>query len=203
VHLLASNPIAPSTIIGGGLFVLFLIIFAETGLLIGFFLPGDTLLLYAGYHTVHGNPTPHLNYWEVVAVGLAGAIAGAQVGYYLGRVGGERLFASPVNQHRVQRTHKILHRFGEGKAVVIARFVPVVRTFMNPALGITKMPLRDFSVWNVVGAVLWVPLIVLLGRFLPKNFPIDLIILGVVVLSLGAAVVEAWRIRRKTAKQTA
>ncbi len=194
--MILASPISPSTLVGAGLAVVFVIMFAETGLLVGFFLPGDTLLLYAGYHTVGSHAAPHLHYLSVTLVAVAGAIVGAQTGYVLGRVAGDRLFTDPARQKYVERTHKVLHRFGEGKSVVVARFIPAVRTFMNPALGITKMSARDFTVWNVVGAVLWVPVVVALGRLLPKNFPIDEIILAVVVISLSVPVVEAIRRRR-------
>jgi membrane-associated protein len=195
--LLASSPLSANAYIGSGLAILFLILFAETGLLVGFFLPGDTLLLLAGYHTVAKHPSPHFGYWETVLVCIAGAVVGAQTGHLIGRLAGERLFDTPARRERVARTHDILHRFGEGKAVVLARFIPLVRTFMNPAVGVTGMGARDFAVWNVVGAVLWCPVVLALGRALPKDFPIDAIILGIVVVSLSLPVVEAVRRRRR------
>ena len=196
--LLASNPLGASAYVGSGLVILFVILFSETGLLVGFFLPGDSLLLLAGYHTVHGHSSPHLGYVTTAIVCVIGAVLGAQVGYVIGRVAGERLFESPARKERVERTHRVLHRFGEGKAVVIARFIPLVRTFMNPAVGVTGMSARDFTAWNVVGALLWCPVVLALGRSLPKNFPIDKIIVGVVIVSLCVPVVEAVR-RRRTA----
>jgi len=199
--LLASSPLSANAYVDSGLAILFLILFAETGLLVGFFLPGDTLLLLAGYHTVgHNGAHADLAYWSVALVCVAGAIVGAQTGFYIGRFAGHRLFEAPARKDRVEKAHKILHRFGEGKAVVIARFIPLVRTFMNPAVGVTGMSARDFTAWNVVGGVLWCPIVIFLGRFLPKDFPIDMIILGIIVVSLCLPVVEAIRRRRSPAR---
>lgn len=197
---LASSPLSAGAYVDGGLAVLFLILFAETGLLIGFFLPGDTLLLLAGYHTVsHDHKAADLDYWAVVAVCIAGAIIGAQTGFVLGKVAGERLFDTPARRERVARAHKVLHRFGEGKAVFVARFIPLVRTFMNPAVGVTGMRNRDFAVWNIVGAVVWCPLVLAIGQHLPKGKEglVDKVIIAIVVVSLSLPLIEAIRRRRR------
>ncbi len=196
--LLASSPLSPDAYIGGGLVVLALILFAETGLLIGFFLPGDTLLILAGFHTKSGQ-ADHLDFGLTAVVLVLAAIIGAQTGFALGRAAGSRLFDRPSRRQRVEQTRRLLHRFGEGKAVVAARFVPVARTFMNPAVGVTGMPARDFLAWNAVGALVWVPLVLFLGRLLPASLgkKVDYVILGVVVLSLALPVVEFLRGRAR------
>lgn len=152
-----------------------LILFAETGLLIGFFLPGDSLLFVAGYATVAGSLKP-LGIEQTLPLGwllvaaAAGAIIGAQVGYIIGLRAGARLFRRPNSRlfkhEYVERAELVLNRFGTGRAVVIARFVPIVRTFMNPLAGAIRMRVRDFTVWNIVGGVLWVTGLVLLGHFI-------------------------------------
>lgn len=194
--LLASSPLSASAYIGGGLLVLFLILFAETGLLVGFFLPGDTLLLLAGDYTNTGR-AHHLGFLAAAVVGVAGAIIGGQTGFEIGRRVGPPLFASPGRQQRVARAHRVLSRLGEGRSVVAARFIPIVRTFMNPAVGLTGMPRNSFTLWNVVGALLWVPVVLLIGRAVGSQFPLDKIVVGVVVVSLAAALAAAVRERRR------
>lgn len=197
--MLAASPISASFYIGGGLLVLALVIFAETGLLIGFFLPGDTLLLLAGLHTKSGQD-PHFSYLSAVVVLVVAAILGAQTGFAIGRAAGPRLFDKPGRQKRVAEAQKLLHRFGESRAVIAARFVPAVRTFMNPAVGITGMSARSFVVSNVVGAVLWVPLVVFLGRLIPDRYAklVDVVIVVIIVVSLTIALVGAVRERQKS-----
>ncbi len=195
--VLASSPLSASAYIGGGLLVLFLILFAETGLLIGFFLPGDTLLLLTGDYTNTGRPH-HLGFLAAALVGIAGAVIGAQTGFEIGRRVGPPLFASPARQQRVARAHRLLGRLGEGRSVVAARFIPLVRTFMNPAVGLTGMPAASFTLWNVVGALLWVPLVLFIGRVIGSSFPLDKIVVGVVVVSLAVAIAAAVRERRRT-----
>jgi membrane-associated protein len=182
-----------------------LILFAETGLLVGFFLPGDSLLFVAGYATVAGNSL-HLHLplgWLLVAA-ATGALVGAQVGYYLGLRAGPRLFARPdsrlFRQSYVERAARVFERFGPGKAVVLARFVPVVRTVLNPLAGTVGMSVRDFTLWNVVGGLLWTVGIVLLGHgighigFVRKH--IEVLVLAVVVVSVLPLVAELVRQQR-------
>lgn len=201
--ILAANPLQAEFYLSaagfGGLVVLAVILFAETGLLIGFFLPGDTLLLYAGSRTVlddHGHK-PLFSFGAVAVAGIIGAIAGAQTGFFIGRRVGPRVFDKGSRRERVVRAERVLHRVGEGRAVVASRFIPVVRTFMNPAVGLTKYPAQRFSIWNAVGAVIWVPPVLLIGREVGQKFPLDKIVVAVVVLSLAAAAVGAIRERRK------
>ncbi|HVU73313.1 MAG TPA: DedA family protein [Mycobacteriales bacterium] len=214
-EVLASAPWAASTYINSGLAILFVIILAQTGVLIGFWLPGDTLLLLAGYYTVSSHVTKHnakagphdqvhrLSYWAVAALCALAAIIGAQIGYITGRATGPRIFDRPSRREYVERAHKVLARFGEGKATVACRYIPVVRTFMPPVLGVTGMRSRDFLVWNVVGALLWCPVVIALGRLLPENFPIDKLTVAVVVASLCLPLGEAFLRRRRRRRAAA
>jgi membrane-associated protein len=194
-----------------GLGGVLLILFAETGLLLGFFLPGDSLLFVAGYASVAGNALPgHFTLplgWLLVLAPL-GALLGAQVGYEIGRRAGPRLFSRPdsrlFKRRYVERAREVFDRFGPGKAVVVARFIPVVRTFLNPLAGTVGMPARDFAVWNAVGGLGWTVGIVLLGHgvghvgFVRRH--IELIVLAVVVISILPLVFEAVRQTRATAE---
>ncbi len=179
------------------------ILFAETGLLVGFFLPGDSLLFVAGAAAA-GIAGLHLPLGWLLVGAAVGAVAGAEVGYWLGRRAGPPLFDKPdarLFKHTyVDRARYYLTRFGTGKAVVIARFVPIVRTFLNPLAGVVEMPVRDFTVWNVVGGVLWTTSMVMLGYFVGnvtfvKN-NIELLVAGVVVLSVIPIAFETFRQRR-------
>jgi membrane-associated protein len=149
------------------------IIFAETGLLVGFFFPGDSLRFLAG---VGASAAAQ----EIVGtrLPLAGlligtpicAIAGAQLGHYLGARYGRRLFDRPdsrsFKRDYVERTEYYFNRFGPAKAVVLARFTPVIRTFLNPMAGVLEMPARRFFLWNVVGGLVWTEGVLLSGYFL-------------------------------------
>ena len=146
-----------------------LILFAETGLLLGFFLPGDSLLFIAGYATVADNSLRlHLSLPIVLVLAPIGAIIGAQVGYEIGRRAGPRLFARPESRlfrtEYVDKTAEVFTDFGPRRAVVLARFIPIVRTFLNPMAGTVRMPVRDFTIWNIVGGVLWTVGLILLGH---------------------------------------
>jgi membrane-associated protein len=159
-----------------GLIGVWVILFAETGLLIGFFLPGDSLLFLAG---VAASPVAD----ELVGtrMSLAGlligapicAIAGAQLGHYLGARYGRRLFARPNSRffklEYVAKAEYYFNKFGPPKAVVLARFIPIVRTFLNPVAGVLGMPARTFLLWNVIGGILWTDGIILAGWALSKQ----------------------------------
>lgn len=196
--LLASSPLSGQAYIGGGLIVLLLVLFAETGLLVGFFLPGDTLLLLAGFHTEAGVASPHYNYFAAAIVCIIGAFLGAQTGFLIGRAAGPRLFRSPQRRAGIEKAQKVIDRVGHERALVIGRFIPLVRTFINPAVGVTGMPASRFVVGNAIGAIVWPPVILFLGRQLPKSQEgvVDKVIVGVVILSLCIPLVEAVRRRR-------
>jgi membrane-associated protein len=184
----------------------FAVMFAETGLLIGFFLPGDSLLFTAGVLAATGAGSAlHVSLPAVIVAAAVGAIAGAQVGFLLGRRGGSAVLARVKNRHvheGVARGSAMLSRYGYGKAVVLARFIPVVRTVLNPLVGVTGMPARQFALWQLLGGLVWTVGVTLAGYALGASVPnIDsylLPIIAVVVLvSLSPLVVEVIRARRE------
>jgi membrane-associated protein len=183
------------------------ILFAETGLLLGFFLPGDSLLFVAGYATVAGNSLHlHLSLPALLVLAPVGAIIGAQLGYVLGQRAGPRLFSRPESRwlrpDYIERTAAMFERFGHARAVVLARFVPVVRTFLNPMAGATGMPVRTFTQWNIVGGLVWTIGLVLLGHglgnvgFVRKH--IEVLVLLVVILSVAPLLFEVIRRGRRS-----
>ena len=201
------GPLAPQHLLDVfGVVGVMLVLFAETGLLIGIVLPGDSLLFLAGYATVESNNLPgDLHFplgWLLVAAAL-GALVGAQVGYELGRRAGPAVFRRPESlffrPSHVERTRDVLERFGAGRSVVLARFVPIVRTLLNPMAGAAGMPARSFALWNVVGGLLWTVGLILLGHavgnvdFVRKH--IEVLAVLVVLISLGPLVFEVTRRR--------
>jgi membrane-associated protein len=192
-----------------GVIGVLLILFAETGLLVGVILPGDSLLFVAGYATVQGNSLPgDLDFplgWLLVAA-AAGAIIGAQVGFWLGRRAGPALFSRPdsrlFRRDYVDKTAAVLEQFGTGRAIVLARFVPIVRTFLNPLVGMMDMPARVFLVWNVVGGLVWTVGLILLGHAIGNveviRENIELLAIGVVLLSVLPLVFEMTRRRLRS-----
>jgi len=182
------------------------IIFAETGLLIGFFLPGDSLLVFAGLVCATQPKDIHLNL-AVVLVGCSiAAIAGAQTGYAIGAKAGPALFRRPdsrlFKQEYVDKAEDYFARYG-GKTIVIARFIPIVRTFANPVAGVSRMSHRQFAIYNVVGGLFWVVGVVMLGYVLGTAIPSAedhlLLIEGIIIaLSLVPIAVEALRARRRS-----
>ncbi|MCA1580886.1 MAG: VTT domain-containing protein [Acidobacteria bacterium] len=171
----------------GGLTAMTLIVFAETGLLVGFFLPGDSLLVTAGVFAATG----HLNIWLLMGVLVLAAIVGDTVGYWIGRRTGPALFTRPksflFNPDHLRRAHDFYEKHG-GKTIILARFMPIVRTFAPVVAGMAAMNYRRFVSFNVIGGFLWVVSMSLIGYFLGqfawvrKN--IEIVILLVVFLSI-------------------
>lgn len=168
------------------------IIFAETGLLIGVILPGDSLLFTAGILTVvdevHGAEFQKLSLPVLLIGGPICAIAGAQLGHWLGARYGRPLFERPdsrvFRKEWVDKAEYYFEKFGPAKAVVLARFIPIVRTFLNPLAGMLGMDARKFFLWNAVGGIVWTDGLFLMGHFLGDAIP-DIeryIIPGVVVI---------------------
>jgi|SRR5581483_4136255 len=193
-----------------GMVGLFGVIFAETGLLVGFFLPGDSVLVLAGLVAAVGAESGldiHLN----LAVALVGvfvaAVAGAQTGYYIGHKAGPALFRRPDSKlFKHEYVDKAQHYFDKygAKTIVLARFIPIVRTFANPIAGVARMPLREFTMFNVIGAGLWAVGVTMLGFALGKTIPsaedhlllIEAIIVLLSVIPFGFEVVRHRRERR-------
>jgi len=192
-----------------GLFGIFAIIFAETGLLIGFFLPGDSLLFTAGLLVAGGNYL-HLPLWLLCLLGAAAAVAGDQVGYGFGRGFGPSLFRRPdsrlFKQENLSRARDFFDRYG-ARSIVLARFVPIVRTFTPIVAGAARMHYRTFVLYNVAGGALWVGGVTTLGYFLGQvpfvRDHIELILIGIVALSVVPIAVELLRGRSRTRETTA
>ncbi|HEY1064119.1 MAG TPA: VTT domain-containing protein [Candidatus Saccharimonadales bacterium] len=182
----------PEAIAQAGLWLIALIIFTESGLLVGFFLPGDTLLFAAGILASQGG----LNIWLTIAAIATAAIVGDNVGYTIGRYSGKRLFHKKdgilFKQEYVERAQKFYEKYG-GLTIILARFTPIVRTFAPLVAGIGKMDRRLFFLYNVVGALLWSTSVTLLGYYVGGRFPelihyMEYVIIGVVVLSIAPAI---------------
>ncbi|PTN00002.1 membrane-associated protein [Streptomyces sp. VMFN-G11Ma] len=184
------------------------VMFAETGLLVGFFLPGDSLLFTAGLLCAgDSDRSVHLSLWQVLVAAVAGALLGAQTGYWLGRRGGRPLLArsrSKKLHEGAARAEELLERYGHAKAVVLARFVPIVRTVLNPLAGVLEVPVRVFTVWQVAGGVVWTVGLTLGGYALGSSVPnVDRYLLPlvalVVLVSLTPIALEARRARARRA----
>ena len=177
---------------------LFIIVFAETGLLIGFFLPGDSLLLTAGLVASHGE----LNIWILIPVLLVAAVAGDAVGYAIGRNMGPRLFSHEdsrfFKRSHLLRAEKFYAKHG-GKTIVLARFLAFVRTFAPTIAGAANMPYPKFLFYNVLGAGLWVFSMCLLGYFVGEAVPnVELAFLGIVgVIILLSVLPAGWHLLRE------
>ena len=209
--LLNPKIIIETLLVKGGIFVylgLIFIVFAETGLAVGFFLPGDSLLVVAGLFAATGK----LNLVALLLTLFVAAVVGDGVGYYTGARLGPRLFKREKSllfrPSHLLKAHAFYEKYG-GKTIIIARFVPIVRTFAPIVAGAAKMPYRNFVVYNVVGGFLWVFSMILagyfLGNLLKSKFQIDLdehiewVVIIVVALSLVPPVIEYLKGRREKA----
>lgn len=199
----ALNPLSSTSVLASlGAFGVFLALFAETGLLIGFFLPGDSLLFTAGLLCTTGPHSVHLSLPAVILAAIGGALLGAQTGYYIGR-GGRPLLGRTSHRFLRQGTERagaLLAKYGYGKAIVLARFIPVVRTVLNPMAGALDVPVRTFTLWQVIGGVIWSVGVTLAGYALGSTIPsIDTyllpIIAAIVVVSLIPVGLEIVRAR--------
>ncbi len=176
---------------------LFAIIFAETGLLIGFFLPGDSLLFTAGFLASQD----YLNIWLLVTVCFVAAVTGDAVGYAFGNRVGRRLFQRPESRlfrpEYLRRAEVFFEQHG-GKAIILARFMPIVRTFVPIIAGVGAMRYPRFAAFNVIGALLWAVGLPIAGYFLGKSIPnVDRyllpIILLIIVVSIAPTAIHVWR----------
>ncbi len=190
----------PRTIVAAGYFVLILVVFAETGLLVGFFLPGDSLLVVAGLYAANGD----LNVLILLSTLFIAAVVGDAVGFLTGAKLGPRIFTRPKSMffrpEHLQRAHAFYEKYG-GKTIIIARFVPIVRTFAPIVAGAAQMSYRQFVIFNIVGAFLWVFGMILTGYFLGRLIPgldqyIEWVALTIILLSLMPLVIEYIKARR-------
>ena len=194
----------PETLLAdGGLLILAAIVFAESGLLVGFFLPGDSLLFIAGFLASPAGGHKLSSIVAVVAVASVMAILGDQVGYLIGRKAGPAIFDKPKSRlfdpAHVTKAHAFFERHGS-RTIVLARFVPIVRTFAPVVAGVGDMEYRTFVRYNVIGGLGWGAGVPLLGYFLGRidvvKNNIEAAILGIVFLSLLPVILEFVKHRR-------
>lgn len=171
------------------------IIFAECGLLIGFFLPGDSLLFLTGLFVAQNFIEQSI--WLAVIVLTIMAVVGNLVGYWIGRAVGPKLFDKPdskiFKQEYVEKTHAFFEKYG-ARAIILARFVAIVRTFITAIAGVAKMDFRKYALYSTIGGVLWAAGITLAGYYL-GNFPIvkdniEIVLILVVLVSILPIVIE-------------
>jgi len=182
--------------------LLFLIIFLETGFVVTPFLPGDSLIFAAAAFAARGA----LNIWWIFILLSVAAIAGDTANYWIGRRVGAKAYSGEikwVKKEYMQRTHKFFEKHG-GRAIFLARFVPIIRTFVPFVAGISQMPYGFFIRWNIIGGITWVAVFSLLGfffgniPFVQQNF--ELVILAILVISVIPVFIEAWNVRKDSRK---
>jgi len=178
--------------------ILFVVIFIETGLVVMPFLPGDSLLFAAGTFAALGS----LNVWFIIGLLIVAAVLGDAVNYTIGHYLGERAYNIKwVKREYLEKTHAFFEKHG-GKAIFLARFVPIVRTFAPFVAGIGKMTYGYFATYNIVGGVTWVTLFTLMGYFfgnipfIKKNF--EFVIVAIILISVVPMFVEWWKARRES-----
>ena len=180
--------------------ILFLIIFAETGLVVMPLLPGDSLLFAIGALAAQGG----LDVFTVFVLLSVAAILGDTVNYWIGKTLGPKVFTSAssrwLNREHLQRTHEFYEKYG-GKTIIIARFMPIIRTFAPFVAGIGAMSYGKFILYNIIGGVVWIAGFLYAGYFfgnipvIKRNF--TLVVFAIIILSVLPAVIEYWRARRE------
>jgi membrane-associated protein len=185
----------------GGYVGLTAVIFAETGLLVGFFLPGDSLVVTAGLFAALGQ----FNVYVLGALLSVASIVGNTSGYAIGVATGHALYARPdsllFKRRHLLRAHEFYERHG-GATVLIARFMPIVRTFVPVVAGVASMDLKRYTLYNIVGGLLWIWGMLFIGYFLGRYIPgidrhIDVVIMAVIALSLMPGAIAWMRARRR------
>ena len=201
-HSLFSSDGLHQIITNGGVPLLCLIIFAETGLLIGFFLPGDTLLFLAGSLCATGEM--QISVILLIALLTAAAFIGNTLGYYIGIKFGKKLFDQPhsrfFNKAHLIKTHNFYEKHG-GITMILARFIPIIRTFAPVVGGTVEMNFKKFTLYNILGAFLWIGGVSALGYTLGRVFPdiikyLQIAVIGVVIISLLLPIIQWLRTRK-------
>jgi len=183
--------------------ILFLVIFCETGLVVTPFLPGDSLLFAAGTIASSGELNVHAIFLLLLTAAIIGDTVNYHIGYFLGPKFLEKNKSRFLKKEYLDRTHQYFEKYG-GKTIIIARFVPIIRTFAPFLAGIGSMSYRHFISYNVIGALLWVSLFTYAGYFfgkipiVEKNF--TLVILAIILISVMPAVIEVIRAKRQAKK---
>jgi membrane-associated protein len=190
----------PELVRWAGLIGLTAIIFSETGLLVGVFLPGDSLLVTAGLLSARG----YLNVYTLVPALMAAAICGTSLGYFIGHTTGPRIFNREnslfFNKKHAMRAHEFYARHGR-KTIVLAQFMPVIRTFSPVIAGVGGMEFKTFITFNIIGAIVWVGSMVSIGYFLGSYIPgidqhIEIVVAIVVFISILPGLIGSYRSRR-------
>src|SRR6202162_2489567 len=191
----------PELVQWAGLFGLAAIIFSETGLLVGVFLPGDSLLVTAGLLAARG----YLNVYRLAPALTLAAILGNSLGYFIGRATGPRIFNRDnslfFNKKHAIRAHEFYEKYGR-MTIIIAQFMPIIRTFSPVIAGVAGMRFRDFIKYNVLGAVVWVWSMLGIGYFLGNYIPgidqhIEIVVVIVVFISILPGLISGYRARRR------
>jgi len=187
------NPLDATSIVAAtGLIGIFCVLIAETGLLVGFFLPGDSLLFTAGLLAATQGAA-QLPLGPLLAVAAAGALIGAQLGYVIGKRAGGSLLARtkrPAIHRGVGKAKEAIDRYGPGKAIVLARFIPIVRTVMNPMAGVLKVPVRTFTIAQVLGGTVWTVGVIMAGYWLGSKIPgIDTYLLPIIAVIIMVSLI--------------
>ena len=209
--MIALNVLDPHSLLSSfGAIGVGVVLFAETGLLIGFFLPGDSLLFTAGVvAAAPASAAVHLPLGWVMVCAAIGACVGAQTGFWIGRRGGPALFERHQRRRLREgrdRAERYLARYGHGKAIVLARFIPIVRTVLNPLAGAVAVPLRVFTLWQIVGGVAWSIGVTVAGYVLGSHISnVDKYLLPIVagVVAVSFVPIAAEVIRNRRARQRA
>jgi len=190
----------PELVQWAGLFGLAAIIFSETGLLVGVFLPGDSLLVTAGLLAARG----YLNVYALVPLLTLAAICGNSVGYFIGRTSGPRIFNREnslfFNKKHAMRAHEFYEKYGR-KTIVLAQFMPIIRTFAPVVAGVGGMKFRTFITFNIIGAFFWIWSMVGIGYFLGSYIPgidqhIEIVVVVVVFISILPGIISWYRGKR-------
>jgi membrane-associated protein len=206
---MSTGILSPDTLLSTfGLLGLLTVVFIETGLLFGFFLPGDSALFTAG--VLVAQPHPFVPLWALLITIPVAAIVGDQCGYVIGRAGGPAVFERPsakrLGPEQLARAHEFFEKYGP-RTVILARFVPIVRTVTPVLAGASGMRYRDFTIYNVVGGLAWGIVVPTLGYFLGGiefvRAHIEIILIGVVALSVLPLVVNYLRRRAANAQHWA
>ncbi len=202
-HTLSSPEGLQNLVSKGGMIALAAIIFSENGLLIGFFLPGDSLLITAGI--LIGSGRVAIGFFPLAVVLSAAAVIGESTGYFIGKKAGQKLYERPdsrfFKREHLERTHKFYEKHG-GKTIILARFIPIIRTFVPVVAGAAKMDMKKFTIFNIAGGILWVFGVLLAGLVLGRTVEnigdyLYLIIAGVIVVSALPPIIEFLRSRAR------
>jgi membrane-associated protein len=203
LHTLSSPDGLQNLVSNGGMFLLAAIIFAECGLLVGFFLPGDSLLITAGI--LIGGHRVQIDFVPLALVLWLAAVVGESVGYYIGKKAGKTLYNRPnsrfFKREHLERTHAFYQKHG-GKTIVLARFIPIIRTFVPVVAGAGEMDMKTFTLYNIAGGFLWIVGVLLIGLLLGKSVAnigdyLYLIIGLVILLSIIPPAIEFLKARKR------